>query len=118
MNNNYGLQINKDVIAKIAGTAAIEVTGVVSIDSAPIHKNIKIKNPVSNSGIIVSTDNGAIIVDIYVNISQDAKVRFVAEEVQNNVKDKVQTMTGNAVAAVNVFISSAVAEVEDDAASE
>ncbi len=115
--NSYGLQINKDVVSQIAATAAAEVPDVSGLSPAPISKNISIKNPIKNSGCVVKTDNGAIIIDIYINVSKNGKVRLVAEEVQRNVKDKVQTMTGNAVAAVNVFVN-ALAEEEEDALTE
>ena len=111
--SNYGLQINKDVISQIASTAAAEVANVAGISSAPIAKNINIKNPIKHNGAVIKTDNGAIIIDIYINVNKNCKVRIVAEEVQRNVKEKVQTMTGNAVAAVNVFIVDVVDEEED-----
>lgn len=112
--NTYGLQINKDVISQIASTAAAEVADVVSVASAPLTKNINIKNPINNSGTVVKTDNGAIIIDIYINVSANCKVRVVAEEVQQNIKDKVQTMTNNPVAAVNVYIVDVIEESDDE----
>ena len=112
--NNYGLQINKEVISQIAATAAAEVPNVAGVASAPLSKNINIKNPINNSGTVVKTDNGAIIIDIYINISVNGKVRIVAEEVQRNVKEKVQTMTNNPVAAVNVYVVDVVEESEEE----
>lgn len=112
--NSYGLQINKDVISQIAATAAAEVPNVVGVASAPLSKKINIKNPINNSGTVVKTDNGAIIIDIYINVSVNGKVRVVAEEVQRNVKEKVQTMTSNPVAAVNVYIVDVVEESNDE----
>ena len=112
--NNYGLQINKEVISQIAATAAAEVPNVVGIAAAPLSNKINIKNPMNNSGTVVKTDNGAIIIDIYVNVSVNGKVRVVAEEVQRNVKEKVQTMTNNPVAAVNVYIVDVLEESNDE----
>lgn len=109
---SYGLQINKEVVSQIAGTAAIEVSGVAGLGNSPISKTISIKNPIKNNGTVIKTDNGAIIIDIYIDIYQSAKVKSVAEDVQKNVKDKVQTMTGNAVAAVNVFICKSIDDEE------
>lgn len=107
--NGFGLEINKDVIARIAGTAAIEVNGVAGLSSAPINSKINIKNPIPGaSNVLIKTDNGALIVDIYVKIYKGFQVRPVAEEIQNNVKDKIQTMTGTPVALVNVIIAEAV----------
>lgn len=102
--NGYGLKINKDVIAQIAETAAIEVAGVVGIAKAPMD----IKDPLNHNGTVIRTDNGALVLDLYLKVEQNAKVRQVAEEVQNNVKDKIQSMTGNPVATINIFISEAV----------
>ena len=65
--NSYGLQINKDVISQIAATAAAEVPNVIGVASAPLSKKINIKNPINNNGTVVRTDNGAIIIDIYIN---------------------------------------------------
>ncbi len=112
----YGLEINREVLAQIAGAAAIEVAGVAGLSNAPISKNIGIKNPVNGSGTVISTDNGAIIVDVYVNLFQNARVKTVAEEVQSNVKEKLQAMTGTPVVAVNVYVCRSVPE--DNGAAE
>lgn len=109
----YGLQINRDVIARIAGAAAIEVAGVAGLGNAPITKSINIKNPIKGKGTVITTDNGAIIADIYITVYRSAKVKTVAEEVQSNVKDKIQTMTGTPVAAVNVYVCESVADEEE-----
>ena len=110
---SYGLQINKEVVSQIAGTAAIEVSGVAGLGNSPISKTISIKNPIKNNGTVIKTDNGAIIIDIYINVTATCKVRVVAEEVQSNIKEKVQTMTNNPVAAVNVYIVDVIEEAEE-----
>ena len=102
--NGYGLKINKDVISRMAETAAIEVNGVAGIAKAPLD----IKDPLNAKGTVVHSDNGALVLDVYIDVTEDAKVRQVAEEVQNNVKDKIQAMTGSPVATVNVFVADIV----------
>ena len=57
-----------------------------------------------STAIGLSVDNGALLLNVYINVRDDVKVKAVAEEVQKNVKDKVQSMTGNAVARVNVYV--------------
>lgn len=106
---NSGLAINNEVIAKIAGMAALEIDGVEALGRRPVElKNVKSllsgsRNDHSSSvGVVV--DNGAIMLDLFVKITDVAKLKTVAEAVQANVKDKVQSMTGNAVARVNVHI--------------
>lgn len=110
MANNSNLAINNEAITKIAAMATLEVPGVAALGKRPVElKNIKsvlsgARHDKSNS-ITISVDSGAIIFDIFVKVDDSAKLKTVAEEIQSNVKDKVQTMTGNAVARVNVHIA-------------
>lgn len=103
--NNTRLSINTDVLKKMATIAATEVDGVAGISN----KNIDLKNAIKSknpfAGVKVESVNGALEIAIYINIKKDANVKAVAEKVQENVKDKIQTMTGTAVTKVNVIIA-------------
>lgn len=106
---NSSLAINNDVIAKIAGMAALEIDGVAELANKPIgFKDVKsaIKGSRSNftASVNVTVDNGALLLDIFLKVYDTAKIKSVAEAVQLNVKEKVQSMTGNAVARVNVHV--------------
>lgn len=103
--NSFGLAINKEVIAQISAMAALEVEGVVGTSSRPLEVKKFLKGKFSTGPVSVTVDNGAIIIDAYISVKEDAKVKKVAEDVQNNIKDKVQDMTNNAVAKVNVYIN-------------
>ncbi len=115
--NNSGLAINNEAIVQIAGMAALEVEGVAGLDKRPIElKNIKslvsgARNAHSKS-IGFSTDNGAIILDVFISVYDTSKVITVAEAVQKNVKEKVQNMTGNAVAKVDVHVENLITKTE------
>lgn len=102
---SFGLAINKEVIAQISTTAALEVEGVSGVSSRPLELRRVLKGNIFSKSFNVSVDNGAIIIDAYISVKDDARVKKVAEEVQKNVKEKVQTMTGNAVAKVNVYVN-------------
>lgn len=110
---NSGLAINNEAIVQIAGMAALEIEGVAGLGKRPVElKNIKsfmsgTRNSHSKS-VSVMIDNGAIILDVFVTVKDSAKVKTVAEAVQLNVKDKVQSMTGTAVARVNVYVEDLV----------
>jgi len=112
------LAINKEVVAQIAGMAAIEVDGVSGLASKPIDIKGFVKNGTVSRSVRVSTENGLIIIEAFINVHEDARIKLVAEEVQKNIKDKVQTMTGNAVARVNVNISNIDESVSSSADSE
>ncbi len=104
-----GLAINNDAIVQIAGIATLEIEGVAGLAKRPaelksLKKVLSVPKNSQSKSISVNVDSGAILLDIYVNVLDTAKVKSVAEAVQLNVKDKVQSMTGNAVARVNVHI--------------
>ena len=98
------LAINKEVVAQIAGMAALEVDGVSGLASKPMDIKGFVKTGFLSRSVRVSTENELIIIDAFINVFEDARIKLVAEEVQKNIKDKVQTMTGNAVARVNINI--------------
>ncbi len=108
-----GLAINNEAVIQIAGIAALEVEGVAGLAKRPAQlknfKSLMSGSRTSHSKSIgFSTDNGAIILDVFVTVHDHIKVKDVAEAVQANVKDKVQSMTGNAVAIVNVHVDDLV----------
>ncbi len=108
-----GLAINNEAIIQIAGIAALEVEGVAGLAKRPTQlKNFKSlmsgARTSHSKSIGFSTDNGAIILDVFITVYDNVKVKDVAEAVQANVKDKVQSMTGNAVAIVNIHVDNLV----------
>ncbi len=105
MSGNFGLKINEDVLAKMASVAAKEVEGVHAIST----KISDIKGIVDrgfNKGVKATVaSDGEITLDVYISVKQEAAVKDVAAAVQQNVKEKVQNMTGSAVSRVNVHIA-------------
>lgn len=103
--NSFGLEINDDVIIKMASVAALEVEGVAGLVSKTTDiKEVFAKNDYSRA-IKVNRVNDATSLDIYISVINGSDIRKVAEEVQTNVKTKLQSMTGNALAKINVFIA-------------
>lgn len=114
---NNSLAINNEAVIQIAGIAALEVEGVAGLAKRPIQlRNIKSLINASRTShsksVGFSTDNGAIILDVFISVHDNVKVKDVAEAVQVNVKDKVQSMTGNAVANVNVYVDDLIISEE------
>ena len=50
----------------------------------------------------------------YIMEFKTAKAKEVAEAVQAGVKEKIQSMTGNAVTKVNVYVMDAIEEPEEE----
>lgn len=101
--NRTELSVNTEVLEKMAGIAAKEVEGVASLAK----KAIDLKGAVKNAfkGVKVENLNGAIKISVYIVVDKNAHVKDVAEKVQVNVKDKIQTMTGTAVTRIDVIVA-------------
>ncbi len=119
-NKKTELSISTDVLEKMAELAAGEVAGVAGICKKAIDLKGAVKSKNALKGVKVEAVNGAIEITIYLCVEKDARVRDVAEQVQLNVKDKIQTMTATAVTKVNVVVADVkvVAEQPQEEASE
>ncbi|MBR3908155.1 MAG: Asp23/Gls24 family envelope stress response protein [Clostridia bacterium] len=104
MGNNTQLSVSTEVLEKMAELAALEIAGVKGISKKAIDIKGAIKSKSVVKGVKVESVNGAIAINIYICVDANTKIREVAEAVQNNVKDKIQTMTGSAVTRVNVNV--------------
>ncbi len=106
--NSYGLEINNDVVIKMASVATLEVEGVAGL----VAKTTNIKEVFAKENaaraIKVIRVNDAIALEIYISVYDGSDARFVAEQVQNNVKSKLQNMTGNVISRVNVTVADVV----------
>lgn len=103
-NTSSNLKISEDVIITVARLAALDVKGVACLASE-VNNMSKLRN---NGPIIVSMIEDVAAIDIKIKVKSGVKVMAVAQEVQTAVKDNVQSMTGVAVARVNVIVSGVV----------
>lgn len=101
------LVISEEVISAIATNAAKDVDGIAGFYNRPVDVvntikkgSLKVMSPVR-----VLADGEDLNISIYVNMLPGKKIRQVAEEVQQAVKESVQNMTGKLVSKVNVIIA-------------
>lgn len=106
------LSVSTEVIEKMAEIASKEVDGVAGLSKKAIDLKGIVKTKNAFKGVKVENINGAIEINVYLCVKQNAKIKEVAEKVQQNIKDKIQTMTGNAVTLVNVNIADIEIETE------
>ena len=101
------ITIADDLIASIAGFAAVENYGIVGMNSKKasdsfielfgkdnMRRGVKVT--------VVSTD--VIDIDLYVTLEYGVSLPAVAQNAKNNVKYRVEEMTGITVHAVNVHV--------------
>ena len=100
------LKVSKEVILTITKNAVLAVDGVCSIANAK-KKMLKgmFFSKTDFESIKIDFVNDTVEISVYIFVDPGAKVKSVAEQVQNRVKNEVQSMTGVTVSKVNVTIS-------------
>ena len=103
------VQIADEVVAIIAGLAATEVEGVVSM-AGNITNDIVGKLGMKNlsRGVKVEVLEGVVSVRLALNIRYGYSVRETSQKVQEKVKAAIENMTGLEVADVNISITDVV----------
>ncbi|PIE76899.1 MAG: Asp23/Gls24 family envelope stress response protein [Clostridiales bacterium] len=105
--NEHGtIIINKEVIAMIAGAAAIECYGLVGMASKSAGSGIVdlLKREHLTKGINITFEDEALIIDLYVVVQFGTKISVVAENIIKKVKYNVENQTGLTVKKVNLNI--------------
>lgn len=111
--DNGSLSYADDVVATIAGKAAVEIDGVNKMCSnlgTGIAELFGKKMP--NRGVKVESDKEKATLDLFLIVDYGAQVPSVADRVQANVKKAVETMTGLDVTTVNVHVQGVYAKEE------
>ena len=101
------IEISIDVIATIAGGAAVDCYGIVGMAS----KN-QLKDGISeilrkenfSKGVIVRQEDELVHIDMYIIVSYGTKISEVAHNVQSKVKYTLDKTVGLAVNSVNIFV--------------
>ena len=104
--DDYGvIKIADDVIATIAGLAAMEVEGVAGmaggvtsgITEMPGKKNM-------TKGVKLDVNDKDVAIDLYLVVHFGVKIPALAHDIQNKVKQAIETMTGLKIREVNVHV--------------
>lgn len=100
------VKISPDVVATIAGVATTEIDGVFgmcnSFAGGLAEKLGAKKNPAK--GIKVEIQETNVLIDLYIVVEYGVRIPELAWEIQDSVKNSVETMTGLKVLRVNVHI--------------
>jgi len=105
------IKIATDVVAAIAGTAALQVNGVVALSSHTVISEILSKRSPSK-GVTVTVTEDSCSVSVSIVVIYGVEIHSVAVEVQESVNRAVTQMTGLKVSEVNVLIEGISVEKE------
>ncbi len=105
-NLEYGeVNIAEDVLATIAGIAAIEVKGVAGMSGGLVGGIAEILGKKTLSkGVKVSVNDKGAFIDLNLIVDYGTKIPDVAWEIQDKVKKTIQTMANLNVVEVNIHI--------------
>lgn len=100
------VKIAADVVASIGSLAAGEVEGVDSMSGNFTNEIMgKLGGKNTHKGIKATMENGVVRIDMSLNMKYGYSIVKVSKQVQEKVKQQIETMTGLHVAEVNVRIA-------------
>ncbi len=104
--DDYGsVKISEEVVAIIAGIAATDVPGVAGMSggiAGGIAEILGRKN--LSKGVKVEVGEKEAAIDLYIIVEFGARIPEVAWDIQDKVKNAVQSMTGLNVIEVNIHV--------------
>lgn len=103
--DNGEVKISDEVVATIAGLAAVEIEGVYAMSggfTGGISDILGRKN--LSKGVKVEVGDKEASIDLYIIVKYGAKIPDVAWKIQEAVKDAIVNMTGLKVIEVNIHV--------------
>lgn len=103
------IRIADEVVGIIAGLAATEVKGVAGMSggiSSGIAEMLGRKN--FNKGVKVEVGEREAAIDLYIIVEYGVRIPEVAANIQSNVKDAIESMTGLSVVEVNIHVQGVI----------
>lgn len=100
------VKISVDVLATVAGIATSEVAGVAGMGGSVVGGIAEILGGKKNrgKGVKVELNGDSAVIDLYIIVDYGVRIPDVSWEVQENVKNSVESMTGMTVEKVNIHI--------------
>ncbi|MGB9779442.1 Asp23/Gls24 family envelope stress response protein [Caldanaerobacter sp.] len=108
------VKISEEVVSIIAGLAATEVPGVAGMSGGVVNGISEILGRKNLSkGVKVEVGEKEATIDLYLIVDYGVRIPEVAWNVQENVKNAVENMTGLKVVEVNIHVQGVSMEKEN-----
>jgi uncharacterized alkaline shock family protein YloU len=105
--NKYGtVYIENEVIARIAGMAAMDCYGIVGMAAKNIRDGFVqlLKMESLTKGVHLKVTNSSIVIDLHIIVEYGTNIAAIAESIVSTVKYRVEGNIGLPVAEVNIFV--------------
>lgn len=106
-NNNGDVLIDNEVMAKYAGSAAVENFGIVGMASVSVKDGLVRllkKDNVSHGVNVVVDENNKLQIELHIIVAYGVNINSVCENLIGNVKYRVEEFTGMDVEKISVFV--------------
>lgn len=107
MNTELGnVVIDNEVIAKYAGSAAVECFGVVGMATVNMKDGIAklLRRESLSRGVNVTVNDNKITVDFHIIVSYGVSISAVADNLVSNVRYKIEEFSGFPVEKINIYV--------------
>ena len=103
----YGqIMIDEEVIAKYAGMNAVECFGIVGMASVNMKDGLVrlLKRDNITKGVTVRINDNKISIDFHITVVYGVSIATVTENLIENVKYKVESLTDMEVEHINIYV--------------
>ena len=107
MNTQLGaVIIDPEVIARYAGSVAVECFGIVGMAMVNVRDGIVklLKGDNLTRGVNVQINDNRITLSFHVIVSYGVSISAVSDNLISNVKYKVEELTGMSIEKINIFV--------------
>lgn len=107
MNTNLGdVMIENEVLAKYAGSAAVECFGVVGMAAVNVKDGFAklLRRESLSRGVHISVNDNKITVDFHIIVSYGVSISAVADNLVSNVRYKIEEFSGLPVEKINIYV--------------
>ncbi len=107
MNTELGnVVIDNEVIAKYAGSAAVECFGVVGMAAVNMKDGFAklLRRESLNRGVNITVNDNKITVDFHIIVSYGVSISAVADNLVSNVRYKIEEFSGLPVEKINIYV--------------
>ena len=107
MNTELGnVIIDNEVIAKYAGSAAVECFGVVGMAAVNMKDGFAklLRRESLNRGVNITVNENKITVDFHIIVSYGVSISAVADNLVSNVRYKIEEFSGLPVEKINIYV--------------
>ncbi len=107
ISNKMGeILIDEDVIAKYAGSTAVECFGIVGMAVVNMKEGLVrlLKKESLTNGISIAIHDNKLTIDFHVIVAYGVSIQAVADVLFSSVKYKVEEFTGMEIEKINMYV--------------